>query len=521
MAKEQSARLLRWVKPALQMMFSRITIVVVLIVCQIALIVVPLFVLHEYNIWVSLFSNLLAVALILYIISGQQNPAYKIAWCIPVLLLPVLGACVYLLFSAPITGKSTRRQMERIMKQTGRYLKQDKKAAEELKALDHTAANQAHYLEHTAGFPVYRNTETEYLSPGEDFWVRLLEDLEKAERFIFLEYFIIAEGVMWDSVLRILEEKVAQGVEVRLIYDDVGSIKTLPYRYERTLREKGIRCVVFSPFRPVISARLNNRDHRKIAVIDGRVAFTGGANLADEYVNRKEQFGYWKDACIRIEGEAVWSFTVMFLQLWQFATGQEQAFSRYRPAEPILTAGEGFVLPYGDTPVDQETVGENIYLNIIYKTKRYLYICTPYLIVGDEMVTALQLAAKDGIDVRIITPHIPDKWYVHIMTRAYYQPLLEHGVRIFEYTPGFIHSKTFVADDAVATVGTVNMDFRSLYLHYECGVWMYRTPAVEAVKRDFLDTQAQSREVTLEECRAARWPTRLLRSVIRLFAPLL
>ncbi len=521
LAKKQGKHpLLRFGKRILQIIFSRITFVVLMILLQLFIITAPLFVLHQHSVLVSIASTLLAVVLVIHVVSGSQNPAYKTVWCILILLFPVFGTCLYLLLSSDIGGKSFLREVEKATQSGTPYLNQSPEAVEELSEQSRAAASQANYLIHTAGYPVYANTDTEYLSPGEIFWVRLLEELQKAEKFIFIEFFIIGEGVMWDSVLRILEEKVAQGVEVRVMYDDVGSLKILPYHYDRTLREKGIRCAVFSPFVPAVSVKLNNRDHRKIVVVDGKVAFTGGINLADEYINRKERFGYWKDAGICLKGDAVWSFTVMFLESWQLATKQEQEYLRYKTEAPALPHTQGFVLPYGDAPGDHEAVGENVYLNLIHKAQRYLYICTPYLIVDNETLTALQLAAKSGVDIRIITPHIPDKWYVHLLTRAYYQQLVEYGVRIFEYTPGFIHSKTFVSDDEFATVGTVNMDFRSMYLHFECGVWMYGTPAAADVKRDFLQTQEQSQEIFPSDCKA-KLPLRILRAVFRLFAPLL
>ena len=333
---------------------------------------------------------------------------------------------------------------------------------------------------------------------------------------------------MWGTILKILERKAQEGLDVRIIYDDVGCVNTLPARFYKELRERGIKCQVFNPFRPIISVVLNNRDHRKIMVIDGHTGFTGGINLADEYINRKQRFGHWKDTGIMLHGEAVWNFTMMFLKMWSVVSGSVDdltpaALEKYKTDIWHKEAFEedGFVQPYGDSPLDEETVGENIYLHMINRAQRYVYIFTPYLIIDEEMMTALCLAAKSGIDVRIVTPGIPDKRLVFLLSRSYYEQLIEAGVHIYEYTPGFLHAKCFVCDDQVATVGTVNLDYRSLYMHFECGVWMYRSSAVWQVLDDVKETIAKSREITLVDCRSQRQIIRLFQSLLRLFAPML
>ena len=309
----------------------------------------------------------------------------------------------------------------------------------------------------------------------------------------------------------------------REIYDDFGCVTTLPYQYYKSLQQMGIKCAAFNQFRPVLNVILNNRDHRKIAVIDGHTAFTGGINLADEYINRKERFGHWKDSGICLHGEAVWSFTVMFLQMWSTITGMECNFESYRPEiyHEEAFKKDGFVQPYGDSPLDGETVGEHVYLNIISQAKKYLYIFTPYLIPDNETLTALCMAAKRGVDVRIVTPGIPDKKIVYILTQANYEILLESGVQIYQYTPGFIHSKSFVCDDEVATVGTINMDYRSMYLHFECGVWMYGSSAVAQVKEDALTTFEQCEQINMDYCRKKNFAVRALRGALKFLAPLL
>jgi len=318
----------------------------------------------------------------------------------------------------------------------------------------------------------------------------------------------------------VLAEKAAAGVDVRVLYDDIGCIFTLPRKYPSVLKKKGIKCCVFNRFLPRLSVRMNNRDHRKILIVDGKTAYTGGINLADEYINEKVRFGHWKDTGILLHGDAVWSLTVMFLNMWNFTAGTNEDFSIFRP-EPVQSSGKGFVQPYTDSPLDDEPVVETVYLNLINRAKDYVYLTTPYLIIDHATTMALVSAAKSGADVRIITPHIPDKKIIFEVTRAHYLSLLEAGVRIYEYTPGFIHAKNFVVDDQYATVGTVNMDYRSMFLHFENGVVLYNTPTIMDIKIDFLATQALSQEVTLKDCKSISLFRRILRALLRVFAPLM
>ena len=388
------------------------------------------------------------------------------------------------------------------------------------KLLGEDAACMARYLEQTTCCPVYGNTRTKYYPLGDDCYNDILAALWDAERYIFIEYFIIEEGQLWNSILDILKDKAQHGVEVRVIYDDIGSISTLPSDYPAKLEKLGVHCQVFGRLMPVVSLRLNNRDHRKYMIVDGRVAFTGGINMADEYINVKPRFGHWKDSAIRLEGDAVWSMTVSFLSMWDFTHSGEEHFTPFRPA-PAGGGAQGYVQPYHDCPWDNEAVGQSVYLNLIYRAKEYIYITTPYLVIDYSLTVALTTAAKSGVDVRIITPHIPDKKTVFELTRSHYEELLEAGVKVFEYEPGFIHSKNFVVDGRFATVGTVNLDYRSMFLHFENGVLLYETPSVAAIREDFLDTQSKSLAITLEDCRSISLPHRLLRDLLRLFAPLL
>jgi cardiolipin synthase len=378
-------------------------------------------------------------------------------------------------------------------------------------------------LQEYAGFPVYANTAQEYFGSGEDFFKKVLEELGKAERYIFLEFFILEEGIMLNSIMSVLERKAAEGLDVRIIYDDLGCFLTLPSDFKDASEQKGIKCFVFNPFRPIISSLQNNRDHRKIIAIDGKVAFTGGMNLADEYMNAVEKFGHWKDAAIMIKGEGAWPMALIFLQMWNLQAKKRDDYKSFFPDFGSNESGAnncGFVQPYADSPIDDENVGEHVYIQIINQAKKYLYINTPYLIIDDNLLSALTVAAKSGVDVRIITPHRWDKWIVAITSRSYYRRLIQAGVKVYEYTSGFNHGKTFVCDDHIATVGTTNLDYRSLYLHFECGVVIYGSDTVLKVKEDFLRTLPKSHEMTLEECAKNRL-SQIIPDALRLFAPLM
>ncbi len=507
----------------LKLLFSRLSITAILIILQISILVVWIWNLSEDFIYLYIFSLIIGLIMTIYIVSRPDNPSFKLAWIIPILLFPILGILLYVFFGGNKIGKRLKKRIELYYYETLDYLKQDENIINEIEEKDKVIANQVKYISNLSTYPIYKNTSSKYLSPGEEFYKHLIYELKKAKKFIFLEYFIIEEGFMWNSILEILVDKVKEGVEVRVIYDDVGCAQTLPKNYNEKLNDLGIKALVFNQMIPVLSAVLNNRDHRKIVVIDGNTAFTGGINLADEYINKIVRFGHWKDSTIMIKGEAVWSFTMMFLEVWTFTTNQKEDYEKYKFVNKTnkRKIDDGYVQPYGDSPYNNELIGENVYLNIINKARDYVYICTPYLIIDNELVTALTLAAKSGVDVRIITPHIEDKWYIHIVTRAYYAQLIKYGVKIYEYTPGFIHSKTFVSDDDIATVGTINLDYRSLYLHFECGVFLYKTSSVNEIKKDFQNIIKVSEEITIEDTKKVKWSNRFLRSIIRLFAPLL
>lgn len=468
--------------------------------------------------------NIIALFIALIIVNKNSNPSYKLIWMVVILALPLVGVLLYFAFGRSKLTRPTRKRMEAINRQMEQEFPKNEEILEKIRAMDKSVFCQSKYVRDWANFPVYENTATKYYTSGEEMFPDMLAALEQAQHFIFMEFFIVEEGEMFGKILDILKRKVDAGVEVRFIYDDFGCVTTLPSKYYLTLQEMGIKCVRFNPLHPVVSVLLNNRDHRKILVVDGKVGFTGGINLADEYINKVVRFGYWKDTGIRLEGDGVWSFTVMFLEMWCYINRRvEPDLSIFRPntyqTAPFVS--DGYVQPYADSPLDSETTGENIYMNIINRAKDYVYIFTPYLIPDNEMIKSLQNAAKSGVDVRIIMPGIPDKRIVFWVSQSYYEPLLECGVRIYQYKPGFLHAKCFVSDDTIATVGSINMDYRSLYLHFECGVWMYQSSAVGKVKEDMLQTMAKSEEINMDFCRKRPAIIRPFLGVVRLFAPLM
>ena len=468
-----------------------------------------------------LASLTLSIIIVFIIINNKSNPSYKIAWIVPVMIFPIFGGLFYLLYGG--NKLSTREKLKMVIQniEMTNSLKQDDEIIKKIGDKSIYAKNQSEYILNYAKCPVYNNTETTYFKIGEEKFEALLRELKKAEKFIFLEYFNKKKRKMFNSIIEILEEKAKQGVDVRLIYDDVGCIVTLPHNYKNTLEAKGIKCRVFNPIKPFFTRRLNNRDHRKIVVIDGDVGFTGGINLADEYINEYEKHGYWKDAGIMLKGDAVWNLTVMFLSMWDYIDNKEEDYIKFKPSKNKYYNSKGYVQPFDDSPLINEPIGETVYLNLINKAKDYIYINTPYLIIDNEMATALKIAAKSGVDIKIVTPYIPDKKFVHAVTKSYYESFIKDGIEIYEFTPGFMHAKTFVVDAEYGVVGSINLDFRSLYLHYECGVWLYKTESIKSMKDDYLETLKRCHKVTMEECKNTSSIRKVLRLIIRMFAPLL
>ena len=478
--------------------------------------------LTSYSVFINTFFRLVSIGILLYLIRKDENSAYKIAWIILIMGFPLFGGILYVMVGNKKPSKRLAVKMAAVKMEMKNALAQNQSILEEIQKIDPAAAGNIRYIGEFGAYPVWKNTEVTYFSLGEEMFAAMLEDLRNARHYIFLEYFIIQEGLMWDWILEILEQKVKEGLDVRLIYDDVGCVSLLPFHYEDMMEKKGIKCIAFNRFVPFISLVMNNRDHRKIMVIDGHTAYNGGINLADEYINQKVRFGHWKDTGVRLHGEAVFNFTLMFLEVWNAFRSPDLDYEIFRPHRwhEEAIAPDGYVVPYADTPLDNEALGENVYINILNQAKEYVYIATPYLLISDEMENALCLAAKRGVDVRILMPGIPDKPTVFFMAKSYYPPLLKAGVQIYEYTPGFVHAKSYVCDDRIATVGTINMDFRSLYLHFECGTLLYGSKAVLDVKKDMESCFPKCHQVSVGDCRQGMLGN-MFTSVLRVLAPLL
>lgn len=498
----------------------RMVFVAVALVAQVIWILLRIKLLNDYSERISAITTILSVVVLLKLNSKYTNSAMKMPWIMLIMAFPIMGLCMYLLFEL-LGDPGVSRRLRTVRK----HLRRDdaamvEKKLGELSEKDSTAANQFRYLWNVSGYPVFGNTKVRYYPEASEAFLEMKEDMKKARRFIFLEYFIVQEGESFRELEEILVQKAAEGVEVRLLYDDFGSVATISRSYARQLRQKGIQCHAFNPASPFLNLFMNHRDHRKIAVIDGKVGYTGGYNLADEYFDRIRPYGKWKDTGLRLEGEAVRSLTSIFLELWYLQTRQREPADAYLDISHSVTAS-GVVQPFGDNPLEEERIAEDIYMNLINQANHNLYIITPYLIITDEMTRALGLAAKRGVDIRIITPGIPDKKTVYAMTRSYYPGLLRQGVRIFEYTPGFCHAKQCLCDGKIAVIGTSNMDYRSLYHHFENNVLLYDLEAVEAIGADFEAMFPQCREVTSLYSSSRSHIMRIWQYILRLFAPLI
>ena len=495
---------------------NRATITIALVVLQAAWLLWAFWMFTTGRVWLNGSLKLLSILIVLYLVRKDENSAYKIGWIVLIGVLPLLGGALYLAFGNKAPAKRLRERMQKVEQAHTADLAPQEGQTD---TLELSCKNMSRYVERYGPYPAWKNTAAEYFPCGEAMYPKLLADLEQAEKFIFLEFFIVKTGKMWDGVEAILKRKAAEGVDVRLIYDDFGSLLGLPTDFVIRMEKNRIHCIPFNPVVPLVSLVMNHRDHRKIVVIDGNVAYTGGVNLADEYINAEHRFGYWKDAAIRLEGAAVWNFTVMFLNCWNAFRPLETDYAPYAPTR-LPKQQDGIVQPYADSPLDEEPLAETVYLNILSQAKRYVYIYTPYLAVGEEMLDALKNAAKRGVDVRLVLPGIPDKKLVFRLSRSYYVPLIRAGVRIYEYAPGFLHAKCYVSDDRVAVVGSINMDYRSLFLHFECGALLFHNSQVIALRDDVRATLPQCREVQLSDCRTSL-PGTLLDSVLRLLSPLM
>lgn len=469
----------------------------------------------EHILIINAIYTILGLLLALGLIRYSKNYSYSLPWIIILIIFPLVGIILYIILGNNKKRSKTLKKITESEKESKKYLIQDQKIEEECKN-----NSRIRYLSNYAGYPVTKNNEAKYYPLGEEAYEAMIEDLKTAKKFIFIEYFIISHGKMWNSILKILEEKVGQGVDVRVMYDDFGCITTLKKTYPKELEKKGIKCVAFNRLNPIAGIIMNNRDHRKIMVIDGKIAYTGGINIADEYINTYEKYGHWKDNAIRILGEAVWSYTVMFLTIWNAFQKEDEDFTKFKYEFGEKPKEDGYVIPYGETPLDEETTSEDVYLNIINQASDYVYIFTPYLIIDTDMMNTLKLAAKRGVDVRIVIPGIPDKKIVYTLSESYAEPLINSGVKMYKYTPGFIHSKVFISDDHIATVGTINMDYRSLYLHFECGCYFEDASVIKEIKKEFEDTINKSHEISKEEA-TPKFLKGIWQTVLRLFAPLM
>ena len=471
----------------------------------------------------ALFSSILGIAVSFMIFARDDAPEYRLSWILLILIAPIFGCSMYLIFGNKKKGIGQEKRMRRYHELTAQHMIDSfPKYVDPETALSPDNLRLSRYISALSDSRVFGNTSAKYYPLGDYCFPEMVAELEKARKFIFLEYFIYQNGVFWDTILEILKRKVSEGVEVLLMYDDMGSIGTLPKGYYKTLRSYGIKAVAFNPVRPRLNPKLNFRDHRKVCIIDGNVAISGGLNLADEYINKTVRFGHWKDNGFIIKGDGVWNYTFMFLQLWSYSAPEEYAVNDFSPYMPTLSeVGDGFIQSFGDSPLDEFSVAENAYMDIINSSKKYVWISTPYLILDSAMINALTTTARSGVDVRIITPSKPDKKSVFAHTRASYGKLIANGVRVFEYEPGFIHSKMFLSDDNTAIVGTTNMDFRSFFLHFESGTVFYGGSVLDSVKQDFTETFGSCHEITMEEYKAFPWTQKFLAFLSKIAAVML
>lgn len=497
---------------------NRLIFVLVSMALQVAWIVLILSVLNYFSTVISVVTRVLSLCVVLRLYWKQTNAAKKMPWMILVMTFPVLGLSLYFLMGRSELTRKKRHRFEEIDAELFEKLNQDPQVQKRLEKADAGIANQTRYIWKYSKYPLCQNTDVAFFADASDGLKSQIEALRGAEKFIFMEYHAFEDAAAFQEVKEILFEKAGQGVEIRMIYDDVGSVSFIGSEFKRQMEKHGIACRVFNPLVPLLNPFINNRDHRKITVVDNRVGFTGGYNMTDEYFNIVHPYGHWKDTGLRLEGDAAQSLTMTFLEMWNAIKKTDSDYETYLERAPYHASENGFVQPYADSPLDTEPTGENVYMNMIKNAKRYIYFMTPYLIISDEMTRELQLAAKRGVDVRIITPGIPDKKMIYQATRSYYSNLLQSEVRIFEYTPGFCHGKQCVCDDETAVVGSINLDYRSLYLHFEDAVFLYQCDAVADVKKDFEQTFPVCREVHQVE---KSLPVRIWQSILRLFAPLM
>ncbi len=466
-------------------------------------------------------SVLFTFLMVVYLLNSSLNPTAKITWLIVIMLLPVFGVLLFLYTQSNIGHRALKKWVNDVIAESKSCIVQETGVMERFTRENCGAASLARYIQRSGCYPVYEKTAVTYFPSGEEKFREMLVQLEAAEHFIFMEYFIVDEGVMWGTILEILVKKAAAGVDVRVMYDGTCEFSLLPHDYPKRLRALSIKCKMFAPVAPFISTHYNYRDHRKILVIDGHTAFNGGVNLADEYINQKERFGHWKDTAVMLQGEAVKSFTLMFLQMWDMDK-KEKEYARFLsyPVNPRENA-KGWVIPYGDCPLDNDKVGERVYMDILNRAVSYVHIMSPYLILDGETETALKFAAERGVEVVLLLPGIPDKEVPYALAKTHYPSLLASGIQIYEYTPGFVHAKVFVSDDREAVVGTINLDYRSLYHHFECATYLYMAGCIPQIEADFQATLAKCRQVTKETVRRESFKVKMTGYLMKAIAPLM
>ena len=504
-----------------RVVFSRLGIIVLLLILQVALFFSVLHWLGSFLPHLIGVNAVFVTVIVFCLLNSRMDPTAKITWLFVIMLLPVFGALLFWYTQSDLGFRTLKRRLFHLIGQTRERIHQSPHVLEGLAASEPGAASLARYLWHSGGFPVSNQTAVTYFPLGENKWEEMLRQLEQAEHFIFMEYFIVDEGLMWGKILEILARKAAQGVEVRVMYDGTCEFSTLTHDYPSRLKKLGIQCKAFAPITPFVSTHYNYRDHRKILVIDGNTAFNGGVNLADEYINHIVKYGHWKDTAVMLKGEAVRSFTLMFLQMWNINEAQPE-FDRYLSCPvPKMEGTSGYVIPYGDGPLDGQRIGEWVYMDILNRARRYVHIMSPYLILDGELETSLKFAAERGVEVTLILPGIPDKKIPYALAKKHYASLLDSGVNIYEYTPGFVHAKVFVSDDREAVVGTINLDYRSLYHHFECATYLYGVDCIPKIEDDFQSTLGKCRQVTPETIRQEKWTTKLVGGIAKAIAPLL
>ncbi len=508
-------------KGLLRALFGRTGIIVLMLLIQIALLVAIYQHFSEYTPQLYTAMIVISIIAVFYLLNNAIDPSAKITWLIIITVIPVFGALLLIYTQMDVGHRTVKKAVARTIDSTMTSIPQDSEIMDELLTDSPETAALARYLSRSGCHPVFKNTHVTYFPLGADMLLELLSQLERAEKFIFLEYFIIDEGLMWGSVLDILARKASEGVEVRVMYDGSCEFSTLPHSYPKLLRDLGILCKVFSPARPFLSTHYNYRDHRKILVIDGHTAFTGGINMADEYINHTVKYGHWKDTAIMLQGDAARSFTLMFLQLWN-SYEKKPVYAKYLSVHTYpMHEANGYVIPYADCPLDEDKVGERVYMDILNRAQSYVHIMSPYLILDGELETALKYAAERGVEVSLILPGVPDKKIPYALAKTHYPSLLASGVKIYEYTPGFVHAKVFVSDNCKAVVGTINLDYRSLYHHFECAAYLYKTDCIPIIEKDFQATLTKCRPVTRETLRKEPLSRKLTGIVMKAIAPLM